>query len=96
MQIGRVVDSIWCTRKEDELRGLKFLKVKILNRESETDNAEIVVATDLIGAGIGEMVLITNGSSARRTEGLENAPVDCIIIGIIDAKNEAEEDLNES
>jgi ethanolamine utilization protein EutN len=95
MQIGRVVDSIWCTRKEDELRGLKFLKVKILNRERETDNSEIVVATDLIGAGIGDLVLITNGSSARRTEGLKDAPVDAIIIGIIDEKNDGEEDINE-
>lgn len=95
MQIGRVIDSIWCTRKEDELRGLKFLKVKLLNREKETDNPEIVVATDLIGAGIGELVLITNGSGARRTEGLINAPVDCIIIGIIDAKSDGEEKIDE-
>lgn len=95
MQIGQVIDSIWCTRKEDELRGLKFLKVKLLNREKETDNPEIVVATDLIGAGIGELVLITNGSGARRTEGLNNAPVDCIIIGIIDAKNNGEEEIDE-
>jgi len=94
MIIGRVVDSIWCTRKEDELTGLKFLKVKLLNREIEIENGEIVVATDLIGAGIGELVLLTKGSAARRSKGLENAPVDCIIIGIIDDKSEAEEDLN--
>ncbi|PKM60859.1 MAG: ethanolamine utilization protein EutN [Firmicutes bacterium HGW-Firmicutes-4] len=95
MKIGRVVDSIWCTRKEDALRGLKFLKVKLLNRENESENGEIIVAADLIGAGIGELVLITNGSAARRSEGLEKAPVDCIIIGIIDAKTQDEEDLYE-
>ncbi|MDO9491484.1 EutN/CcmL family microcompartment protein [Acetobacterium sp.] len=95
MLIGRVVDSIWCTRKEDELRGLKFLKVELLNHHKEMDNPQIIVATDLIGAGIGELVLITNGSSARRTEGLENAPVDAIIIGIIDEKSDCKEGLNE-
>ncbi|WP_414733928.1 EutN/CcmL family microcompartment protein [Acetobacterium carbinolicum] len=95
MKIGRVIDSIWCTRKEDELRGLKFLRVKLLNREKESENGEIIVATDLIGAGIGELVLLTNGSAARRSEGLENAPVDCIIIGIIDEKNEDEGDMHE-
>ncbi|HEY5555437.1 EutN/CcmL family microcompartment protein [Acetobacterium sp.] len=95
MNIGRVVDSIWCTRKEDGLRGLKFLKVKLLNREKECEDGEIVVATDLIGAGIGELVLLTKGSAARRSKGLENSPVDCIIIGIIDAKTDGEEDMDE-
>lgn len=95
MVIGRVVDSIWCTRKEAELKGLKFLKVKLLDHQKEADNPRIVVATDLIGAGIGELVLITNGSSARRTEGLKDAPVDAIIIGIIDENNDGQEDINE-
>lgn len=95
MQIGRVLDSIWCTRKEDELRGLKFLKVKLLNREKEMENPEIVVASDLIGAGIGDLVLITDGSGARRIDGVLYDPVDCMIIGIIDAKDECEEDFDE-
>lgn len=95
MIVGRVLDSIWCTRKEDELTGLKFLKVKLLNRENANENAEVVVATDLIGAGIGELVLLTKGSSARRLPGLEHAPIDCIIIGIIDANTENEENADE-
>jgi len=38
----------------------------------------------MIGAGIGERVLITQGSSARRMTGYENAPIDATIVGIID------------
>lgn len=87
MIIGRVINSIWCTRKEDTLVGLKFLTVKLLDREKEEDGA-IIVAADLIGAGIGEKVLITQGSSARRSSGLDNSPVDSIIVGIIDEKAE--------
>lgn len=87
MIIGRVINSIWCTRKEDTLVGLKFLTIKLLDREKEEDGA-IIVAADLIGAGIGEKVLITQGSSARRSCGLDNSPVDSIIVGIIDEGSE--------
>jgi ethanolamine utilization protein EutN len=48
----------------------------------------------LIGAGIGEKVLITQGSSARKFIGLEHSPVDSIVVGIIDAKDGAAEGTN--
>jgi ethanolamine utilization protein EutN len=85
MIIGKVVGSIWCTRKDERLTGLKFMRVKTMDREDEEDG-RIIVAVDLIGAGIDETVLMTNGSSARRLDGLDQSPVDCIIVGIIDGK----------
>ena len=39
---------------------------------------------DSIGAGAGDLVLVTQGSSARMTEGTSDAPVDAVVIGIID------------
>ena len=42
------------------------------------------VAVDTVGAGQGEMVLITQGSSARLTPETKNLPVDTVIIGIVD------------
>lgn len=83
MKVGRVIDNIWCTRKDENLVGLKFLIVKLMDHETEEDGT-LIVAADLIGAGIGEKVLITQGSSARRLGGLDNSPVDSIIIGIVD------------
>lgn len=83
MQIGRVIDNMWCTKKDDTLIGLKFLIVKLLNHEIE-EEGNLIVAVDLIGAGVGEKVLVTQGSSARRLGGLDNSPVDSIIVGIID------------
>lgn len=80
--IGKVVDNLWATRKYESLVGLKFMIVELLNRG--TPEKELIVAVDLIGAGIGERVLITQGSSARRMYKLENTPIDVIIIGIID------------
>lgn len=87
MIIGRVVSNIWSTKKDDALKGIRFLMVKLLDRENE-DEGSLIVAADLIGAGKGERVLITQGSSARRSYGLENAPVDAIIVGIIDEETE--------
>lgn len=43
-----------------------------------------IVAIDNIGAGIGEYVLVAQGSAARIGCGLETAPVDAAIVGIID------------
>ncbi len=87
MIIGRVINNIWSTRKDQSLIGIKLMIVQTLDTPSE-ENRRIIVAADLIGAGIGERVLITEGSSARRMMGLENAPIDAIIVGIIDENQE--------
>ena len=42
------------------------------------------VAIDNVGAGIGETVLVAQGSAARIGCDLENAPVDAAIVGIVD------------
>jgi len=43
------------------------------------------VAIDTIGAGVGELVIVTTGSSARKIEGKEEIPVDAAIVGIVDS-----------
>ena len=43
-----------------------------------------IVAVDSVGAGIGELVLFCQGSSARLAPNLKDAPVDAVIIGIVD------------
>jgi len=87
MIVGVVVNSIWCTRKEDSLTGMKLLTVKLLDLQN-SGNERIIVAVDLIGAGIGERVLITQGSSARKSLENDEAPIDSIIVGIIDENAE--------
>lgn len=87
MRIGKVIDNVWSTRKDEFLVGTKFMIVQLMDNLGEF-NGNIIVAADLIGAGIGEKVLITQGSSARRMEGLENTPIDAIIVGIIDEEKE--------
>ncbi|WP_088032089.1 EutN/CcmL family microcompartment protein [Evansella clarkii] len=84
MIIAEVIGNIWATRKENNLTGLKFLIVK---EDSPETNAELskFVAVDRIGAGVGDKVLITRGSSASVISEEERIPIDALIIGIIDS-----------
>ena len=80
MVVGKVVGSIVSTRKSENLIGNKFMIIEPL--EKMASGASRFVAIDNIGAGIGETVLVATGSAAR--VGMENAPVDAAIVGIVD------------
>ena len=81
MIIGKVVGSIVSTRKNERLIGQKLMIVRPLeNMEARGE----FVAIDNVGAGIGETVLVAEGSAARIGCGLESAPVDAAIVGIVD------------
>lgn len=82
MIIGKVVGSVVSTRKSEALVGNKFMIVEPVEQMSGT--ASRLVAVDNIGAGIGEIVLVTLGSAARLGCGNEKAPVDAAIVGIVD------------
>ncbi|QIB70219.1 EutN/CcmL family microcompartment protein [Aminipila butyrica] len=82
MLTGRLIDNIWATRKADSLNGLKFMQAELIGGGS-SDGQRIIVV-DIISAGIGDRVMITQGSSARRMLGDDTIPVDAVVIGIID------------
>ena len=81
MIIGKVVGSVVSTRKNDNLIGNKFMIVEPIP-SLKVENR--IVAIDKIGAGIGEYVLVAQGSAARVGCGMETAPVDAAIVGIVD------------
>ena len=83
MKIGRVINNIWATRKDEGLIGVKLLIVQLLDQPGLKEGS-IIVAGDIICAVIGEKVLVTEGSSARQMDGLIASPLDAIIVGIID------------
>ena len=82
MQKGIIVGNIVSTRKQTSLVGSKFMEVRLIKNGKPTD--EYIVAVDSVGAGIGEAVLLTLGSSARLALHNTNAPVDAVIVGIVD------------
>lgn len=84
MEVAKLVGKVWATRKFDSMNGLKLMLVEsIVGR----DAGKQYVAVDTIGAGIGDRVIVTKGSSAKhileQAKG-EHVPVDAIIVGIID------------
>ncbi len=79
---GIIRGNIVSTRKQESLVGSKFMEVQIMECGQLTDR--YIVAIDSVGAGIGETVLITTGSSARLALHNTQAPADAVIVGIVD------------
>ena len=79
---GIIKGNIVSTRKQDSLVGSKFMEVQLIENNQLTD--KFIIAIDSVGAGIGETVLITTGSSARLALHNQNAPTDAVIVGIVD------------
>ena len=83
MFLGKVIGTVWSTKKDENLVGAKFLIVKQLDLElNEKEN--FVVAVDSVGAGEGEVVLVATGGSSRQTNFTKNKPVDAVIMAIVD------------
>lgn len=83
MLLGQVLGSIVATQKDPELQGLKLLLVQTVD-ENGKKSGSLAVCVDAVGAGEGEVVLYTAGSSARQTAVTKNKPVDHVIIAIVD------------
>ena len=82
MVVGKVTGSIFSTRKLDSLTGFKLMVVNIGKGKDD-----FVVAMDTLGAGIGDIVLVTIGDSARFACQNEKTPIDAVIVGIVDQSN---------
>ena len=74
MIVATVTGNFWATKKCETLRGQIFLEVMF--------DGHRTVAADLVGAGIGDQVLVTMGSGARA--GNPQLPCDAAIVAILD------------
>lgn len=82
MIVGKVVGSLFSTRKSEKLVGNKFMVVEPVQEMNASKSR--LVAIDIIGAGIGEYVLVVKGSAARIGCDMSDAPIDAAIVGIVD------------
>ena len=78
MRLGTVAGSVWATKKSPGLRGQPLVRM----------DGRLIVAADLVGAGVGEQVLLAFGSAARIEA--PGAPADAAIVGIVDSMEEEE------
>jgi ethanolamine utilization protein EutN len=89
MFLARVEGSVVATKKNASLDGRKLLLLRpqLVDEKDPTrfrPGSNTIVAVDSVGAGVGEMVMFCQGSSARLAPNLKEAPVDAVIIGIVD------------
>jgi len=83
MFLGKVIGTVWSTKKDENLVGAKFLIVREVSLDLK-EKERFVVAVDSVGAGEGEVVLVATGSSSRMTNFTKDKPVDAVIMGIVD------------
>ena len=89
MFVAKVTGSLVSTQKADSLVGHKLLivepyRLEADQRRSLVSTGRTLVAVDGLGAGEGDYVLLTQGSSARLTPETREAPIDTVVVGIID------------
>lgn len=89
MFVAKVTGSVVSTQKVDSIVGYKLLVVEPYRLDSKTrkklsTTGRTFIAVDTLGAGEGDYVLITQGSSARLTEETRDLPIDTVVVGIVD------------
>ena len=90
MFLAKVEGSVVATKKDASMNGRKLLLLRpqLVDEKDATkfrSGANTIVAVDGLGAGLGELVMFTQGSSARLAPGMKDAPVDAVVIGIVDS-----------
>ncbi len=83
MILARVAGNVVATHKDERLEGFKLLVVQPVEPDGSAKGGYFV-AVDTVDAGVGELVLVVQGSSARMASGCADKPVDAAIAGIID------------
>jgi ethanolamine utilization protein EutN len=89
MFVAKVTGSLVSTQKVESMVGWKLLVVEpyrldAQERKSLVTTGRTFIAVDMLGAGVGDYVLITQGSSARMTPETKTMPIDTVIVGIVD------------
>ena len=87
MIFAQVVGTVVATRREDGISGAKYLLVQQCSHRGEA-RGRYHVALDVVDAGVGEMVMIAQGSSCRQTDLSDRKPVDALVCGIVDLVDE--------
>ena len=84
MLLAKVIGNVWSTKKKDEISALKLLVIQPLGNDLKPEG-NVQVAADEVGAGFGELVIVTQGSPAMQAFNKDKlVPIDAVVIGIVD------------
>jgi ethanolamine utilization protein EutN len=83
MFLGKVIGTVWSTKKAPDLEGVRFLIVHPYDLDREPTKNVVVVA-DSLGAGTGEVVICAYGKAARSAIGNQEMSIEAAVVGIVD------------
>jgi ethanolamine utilization protein EutN len=83
MFLGKVIGTVWSTKKTPDLEGVRFLIVHPIDLDKEPTKNVVVVA-DRLGAGAGETVMCAYGKAARTAIGNQDMSIEAAVVGIVD------------
>ena len=86
MQLGKIIGTIWATRKYEAVNGYKMQFVQPINSKMKKIG-DPIIALDTVGAGPGEIIYYVTASEAVIPLNVDMAPVDASIVGIVDSIN---------
>jgi microcompartment protein CcmK/EutM len=84
MKIARVIGSMISTIKSPRVMDTKLLICVETDASGREELGDSYVATDLVDAGVGDLVLTCHGSAARQTHLTKQTPVDAVIMAVLD------------
>jgi len=92
MFLAKVQGHVVATTKDIAINGQKLLIVEPMKVDYDADGSaadlsptgRAIVAIDKLGSGVGQLVLIVQGSSARQANNCRELPIDAIVVGIVD------------
>ncbi len=89
MYLARVIGSVVSTKKDESMKGRKLILLRPMlvdesNPAQLRPGSNTIVAVDGLGAGVGDLVLFCQGSSARQATGMKPLPVDAAVVGLVD------------
>jgi microcompartment protein CcmK/EutM len=94
MFLGKVIGTVWSTKKSPDLEGVRFLIVHPYDLDKEPTK-NIVVVADRLGAGPGETVMCAYGKAARSAIGNQEMSIEAAVVGIVDRVDIAETQSDE-
>jgi ethanolamine utilization protein EutN len=83
--IGRITGRAVSSRKDEGLLGTKLLMAQEVDPTSGAESGDLMIVADHLGAGPGDVVLISQGSAARFTAVTKDQPIDALVVGIVDS-----------
>src|SRR5438874_8513056 len=83
MFLGKVIGTVWSTKKTPDLEGVRFLIVHPYDLDKQPTK-NIVVVADRLGAGAGETVKCAYGKAARTAIGNQEMSIEAAVVGIVD------------